>query len=68
MWSTAVFYLTPAGHSHYTSSKSLSARELWKCSVLGVVMGCVEWALMNTCSQTPHFFRYVALSETQNHS
>lgn len=67
-WSAAVLYLTPAGHSQYTSSKPLSATELWKCSVLGLVMGCMKWVLMNTCSQTPHFFRYVAFSENQNHS
>lgn len=68
MWSTAVLYLPTARHSHYASSKSMSAQDVCKGSALGLVMDCMKWSLMNTCSQTPHFFRYVALSETQNHS
>jgi len=67
-WATAVLYLTTAGHSHYTSSKLMCARDIWKGSVWGIVTGCMKWALMNTCSQTPHFFCYVALSEILNRS
>lgn len=64
MWLTAVLYLTVADRSRYASSKPAFASYVWKGSVLGLVTDCMKWRLMNTCSQTPHFFRYVALSET----